>query len=1811
MVYYNWLFTEDMIRKDFTLDIIQGRIEQVLKASRKGILPDQNILESLSGDIERYSREQAESQRDLHETLQNLMNVSRDGIILIDSEGRITDANRLFCEMTGFGLDELRTLETFFSLSSDLTRNWEEEDVWKKVLKNGFSDLYEKEIVCKNGQILPVEFCLNATPVASGKPQYYWGIVRDLSERFRAGKTLLEQDERFDAVALFINDWEYWRGPDGKIKYVSPSCERITGFSAAEFEINPNLIEEMVHPDDLGNFRQHKVLTGEDQLGADIHFLNFRIICKDKSVKWIAHSCQNIRTSDGTYLGIRGSNRDISEKKQIEAHLEEKNRSLAFLNQMAIDMASLRLEEDLPAYIVKKLMEFTGGIFVSYSDYDPGKKALITNHIEIENQLLKSVLKLLKQDKLNIVSPVSDEVYSSIIDSTLSVRHSLSQLTYGGIPPAIARTIKTVLNADRFYALAFVVEGELYGSSVIGFRADQPNPPADFLVSAAHLTAVSLRRNKAKKQLRESEERLRTTLYSIGDAVISTCKEGKIHQMNPVAEHLTGWSEKEAAGKFLDEVFPIIHEETGERMDSPVNKILLERRVIGLANHTILINRHGRMIPIADSGAPILDANGEIDGAILVFRDQTRDREIHKALLKEKETAKQYFNFAGVFMVVLDKEACVSQINKKGCEILGYEAEDVIGKNWVNNYIPEKERHQILKTFRDIVQGKVELHEYVENAVLCSNGEEKIIAWHNALIRDEEGEIIGTISSGDDITIRRHVEAALRESEEKYRSLIENMPDAVIIIDPEGNILFYNPPAIRLYDAKGEFEPLGISIAHFLHPDSILSALSDLESVRNGEKKTAVYKIIKLNGDTAWVEALSTKILYHGIEEVLVILHDITEQKENEESLRLSEERFAKAFNSNPAAVILTRLSDGVIIDANESYQQMFGFSRDELIGQTGSGLQIFQNPEIRNEVVERLQITGSIRNYETKLRHKHGDLLQVLLSIEKIEINREHCLLSIIQDFTDRKKAEDKLLESNTRINAILNAMPDMMFIIDMNGTFIEYFSRNKENLALPPEAIIGNNISALFPEKEVQKHLDIYRKAIDNKTLETLEYSLFQKGEKMQFEARITPLDSNQVLCIVRNITEQKRLEAEILYHTGMQNLVTKLGNKFINISMSKVDEAIKEAMAEIGEFTNVDRVYLFDYDFVQGIMINTHEWCSSGTHPEIDNLQAIPMADIPDWVATHQAGNTLYVPSIQKLEPADNLRLILEPQGIQSLITIPMIFEGNCLGFVGFDAVKNERFWSEDEISVLKLFAELLTNLKIKARVEAKLLEVESINQFITSNITDAVCLVDTEGKYTYISPSHSVVTGRGSEILGENFLKYIHAEDYKKVLHIIVTGSDSGSAKNVEYRYLHPKKGYIWLESTGKRHYDTSGKLFGLITSRNITERMKDQAELIAAKEKAEESDRLKTAFLNNMSHEIRTPLNVIMGFTELLRDPLKSQDEYHYFSRIITQSSNHLLSIINDIMSIATIEAGQEKVRETHTDINKILERLYQEFSIRIESKEVVFYLTTRLPDSKSKVTTDETKVIQIMSNLISNAIKFTQKGKIEYGCKLDAGFLHFFVEDTGIGIPKAYHERIFERFRQVDDKTIRKYGGNGLGLSISKAYTELLGGKIWVESEPGKGSRFNFVIPYQPTEQLKIPNLFMPDPEKAHDEKRIRTLLIAEDEMSNYLLLEKLLANDGFKLIHVVNGKQAVETCKSDTSVDLVLMDLKMPVMDGLTATGLIKRERPALPVIALTAYALSGDREKALNAGCDEYISKPFTKQELLSVMHRLLCVK
>jgi CheY-like chemotaxis protein len=346
----------------------------------------------------------------------------------------------------------------------------------------------------------------------------------------------------------------------------------------------------------------------------------------------------------------------------------------------------------------------------------------------------------------------------------------------------------------------------------------------------------------------------------------------------------------------------------------------------------------------------------------------------------------------------------------------------------------------------------------------------------------------------------------------------------------------------------------------------------------------------------------------------------------------------------------------------------------------------------------------------------------------------------------------------------------------------------------------------------------------------------------------------------------------------------------------------------------------------------------------------------------------------------------------------------------------------------------------------------------------------------------------------------------------------------------------------------------------------------------------------------MSHEIRTPMNGILGFADLLKEPHLTEEEQQEYISVIKKSGKRMLNIIDDIVNISKIESGQLEVSISEIDVNQQIEFLWTFFKPESERKGLQLTVKNMLPSKECRIKTDRKKFLAILTNLVNNAIKFTRIGSIEFGVEKKGDFLEFFVKDTGIGVSEHQKEIIFERFRQGSEAHNRTYEGAGLGLSIAKAYVEMLGGKIWLESTPGDGSTFHFTLPNNALREEKTEMKEIFQGIKANDKPKTLKILVADDDEMSRELIVTVFKKPANEILQVQTGIEAVEACRNNPDLDMVLMDIKMPDLDGYEATRQIRQFNKNVIIIAQTAYAMTGDRERAIEAGCNDYISKPIT---------------
>lgn len=518
-------------------------------------------------------------------------------------------------------------------------------------------------------------------------------------------------------------------------------------------------------------------------------------------------------------------------------------------------------------------------------------------------------------------------------------------------------------------------------------------------------------------------------------------------------------------------------------------------------------------------------------------------------------------------------------------------------------------------------------------------------------------------------------------------------------------------------------------------------------------------------------------------------------------------------------------------------------------------------------------------------------------------------------------------------------------------------------------------------------------------------------------------------------------------------------------------------------------------------------------------------------------------------------------------------------------------------------LRITLELaIQRIKIERELEKtkeQLYQSEKRNTTIINSLPDIIFIISYEGVILdYNSSNSEGLLLQPSDFLDKNIQEILPDEISSKALPAIQNCINNNSIEIFEYETTENSTVINYEARAIKLNEKES-----LVVIRDISNIKLHEIELKKAKEKAEESDYLKSAFLANMSHEIRTPMNAILGFSELMATKDLSDEKKKKYFEYIHNSGIRLLNIISDIVDISKIEANQVNVKLNDCNLNQILNNLNSQFEVANTAKKLKLITSFSLADDNCFIQTDENRLYQIISNLLENSFKFTKEGSIEFGYEVIKDNLQFYVKDTGIGINKYDLDKIFNRFIQSENKSLTYTKGNGLGLAICKGIVDLLGGRIWVESEINSGACFYFTIPYIVSKSIEKNTV-----STEHNSDLISnslTILLAEDEDANFYYFEEILDKYNVNILRAVNGIEAINICKTE-KVDLVFMDINMPVLGGYEAVKEIRKINLEVPIIAQTAYAMLEDRQKAIESGCNDYISKPINRNELMNLISK-----
>ncbi|MFO8002512.1 MAG: PAS domain S-box protein [Marinilabilia sp.] len=579
------------------------------------------------------------------------------------------------------------------------------------------------------------------------------------------------------------------------------------------------------------------------------------------------------------------------------------------------------------------------------------------------------------------------------------------------------------------------------------------------------------------------------------------------------------------------------------------------------------------------------------------------------------------------------------------------------------------------------------------------------------------------------------------------------------------------------------------------------------------------------------------------------------------------------------------------------------------------------------------------------------------------------------------------------------------------------------------------------------------------------------------------------------------------------------------------------------------------------------------------------------------TNDSASFLQIPLDE--DARNNPRNLCIHQGYASVAQVPVRAKGEIIGLL----LLNDRKKGCFTLALVEILEDIACNIGeafIRKQAEQNLKNREATYTKLLTHIGDVIFIVDREGISRYLSPNLEKLFGwKPSERLGKSVWDVVHPGDQPKIKEYIeILTEKSGLNKPLECRYKCKDGTFKWIEVLAgdfSEDPDINGFLGNF---HDITGQKRNREKLVELKEKAEESDYLKSAFLANMSHEIRTPLNGIIGFIDLLQKPNLSEKQREQFSKLVRNSSDRLISTIDDIIAMSKISSGQCGIYLKEIDVEGLLQGLYGFFKPHADAKGLSLQLMENPGQTVKSFISDKGKLESILSQFIKNAIKFTGEGFVKFGVEKSENQLIFFVADSGIGIPPEKRDVIFEKFSQINVGHQRPYDGSGLGLSIAEGYCDILGGKIRVESRIEEGSTFYLYLDYEEPSPKAVPRKEI----NFKTENRVGDLiLVVEDDEASCIYLEEVLTSNDFRVIQATNGEEAVRLVRENPDIGLVFMDVKMPVLDGYEATRQIRQFNKRVPVIAQTAFANAEEIEKMKRAGCDDYLTKPIDSEDLL----------
>lgn len=1414
-----------------------------------------------------------------------------------------------------------------------------------------------------------------------------------------------------------------------------------------------------------------------------------------------------------------------------------------------------------------------------------------SNLSAILENTLDSIWSINQNYEISYINNVFAQSFNAVFGVLLQPGMSIYNALPDALKPLWKSRYDAVLRGER---IVFTDAIEAFGSFIHVEVAANPIIQHARVIGASFFGRDITSQILTNEELKKTKSNLTAIVENSTESIWSIDTDYAITYLNEVfkADYANAFNVELSRGvNILHGLAPSLRKVWNERYD----RVLKGERFIVQDSVTDI---NGNELFIEVSMNPIV-VEGMVIGASMFGSDIT-ERILSEAKIRESEA-----NFSDVFNSIDDGlcystiEGQVIMVNDALVRLTGISRELLIGQDIIslqNKFVSKEEQPAMLRFLNDLLSGMqtgpVEFG--YNNRILEVSASQNLITQR----------LIGVIR---DVTEKKRVENEILDHERSYRDIFNSSVDALFIHEiSSGKILDFNDKAVEMYGFDSREEFMDYAIVDFSATEEGFDAKKVAEVFKEvNEKETTSFewRVRRKNGKLIWVMVTLTKIQVRGVTRALATIQNIDDIKAAESLKQKTEKSFA-AINDS-----LVNLSadyqDNILnltalclrlLDADYAYFSKREGDRLHTFGEWKmtkdfipivDSLEDFLATYIMKQAKKKTLVMEDLSH--CKFAEKQGNITQnglkafagravfdgnavvgalCIVFKDSRELDpHEQGVVSIIaaalgseeQRLANKKalaESEKKYRELSTMLRLMADNMPDMLWAKNLNK---EYLFANK--------AICNNLLNAsdtneplgktdvFFALRERAKHPDnpdwhtfgeICRDS-DSITLNEMKPMRFDefgnvKGKFLFLDVHKAPFydDEGKLIGVIgsaRDVTLAKEAE----------NQLRKLSQA---VEQSPASVMITNILGEI-EYVNPKFTEVTGYSFEE------------------------VMGENPRMLKSGIQSDDVYV-------------------NLWNSISNGQEWSGEM-----FNKKKNgELFWESVLISPIRNdkgeiahYLAIKEDITERKKTESKLIEAHKISGLgtyeldlkeMSFNVSDSLLeIYGTQGK-----PVFSL----------QDWLSILHPDDNETItLKLEVVYNTDVEFIDETFRVYRKSDGELrWIHTIGEVHRNESGEAVSIIgTSRDVTDLKNNELQLIKAKEKAEESDRLKTAFLQNLSHEIRSPLNAIIGFSDLLSDEQLSHEDRCKFTEVIAERGWQLTGIISDILTIASLETKQESLFRDLVNVNNMIDNQIAVFTAQAQKKAIKLQKSSELLPFQSYVYLDKTKVGQILNNLVANALKFTANGSIEIGCKLVENDLTFWVKDTGIGIDPEKHQLIFERFAQADDTIRRDYGGTGLGLSICKGFLELMNGRIWVESALQCGSVFYFTIPYINSESDNKPGTF----KALHTQKGRKPLvLIAEDEYTNFTYLRLILEKMNMDVLHASNGRIAVSLCEQ-YDFDLVFMDIKMPEMDGIAATRLIRKTKPNLPIIAQTAHAAQTEVLK-YSGEFDEYITKPFTRE-------------